>query len=262
MTVSVATPRYFGWKRQPRDPRDWRFAMSTPPGILPKYIDLRPAMPRIYDQGQVNSCVGNSVAAAIHYDRMRQQLVAPQSIPSRLMIYYLAREIEGTVESDEGCYIRDAIKAVAKFGAALESGADSWPYDTKRVAERPGKQVFQAALSDLATEYYALPADLAHLRACLAGGFPICFGAELFPEFDSDAVAASGRVPLPASGATPIGGHAMVLCGYDDRDRNFLVRNSWGPAWGLKGYALFPYDYVTNPNWSSDFWTIRQVSKR
>jgi C1A family cysteine protease len=38
-----------------------------------------------------------------------------------------------------------------------------------------------------------------------------------------------------------------------------VVRNSWGPGWGLKGYFTLPYAYLIQGGLSSDFWTIRIV---
>jgi C1A family cysteine protease len=37
------------------------------------------------------------------------------------------------------------------------------------------------------------------------------------------------------------------------------VRNSWGPAWGQKGYFAMPYSYLTDHRLASDLWTIRSV---
>jgi C1A family cysteine protease len=47
--------------------------------------------------------------------------------------------------------------------------------------------------------------------------------------------------------------------GYDDAQQRFIVRNSWGAGWGLKGYFTLPYAYVTGTDLASDFWTIRVV---
>jgi C1A family cysteine protease len=41
--------------------------------------------------------------------------------------------------------------------------------------------------------------------------------------------------------------HAVIAVGLGDRGKSYfvLVRNSWGAAWGLKGYAWIPVDYLT-----------------
>ena len=66
---------------------------------------------------------------------------------------------------------------------------------------------------------------------------------------------------MPASNEKSVGGHAVMAVGYDDATREFLVRNSWGKDWGLKGYFKMPYSYLTTAKLSSDFWTIRGVDQ-
>ena len=70
-------------------------------------------------------------------------------------------------------------------------------------------------------------------------------------------MAKSGHAPLPKSNESVVGGHAVAAVGYDDAKQWFLVRNSWGAGWGLKGYFTLPYAYVTAADLASDFWTIR-----
>ena len=39
----------------------------------------------------------------------------------------------------------------------------------------------------------------------------------------------------------PLGGHAVLIVGYDDDGRYFIVKNSWGPNWGEGGYFRIAY---------------------
>ena len=50
-----------------------------------------------------------------------------------------------------------------------------------------------------------------------------------------------------------------MAVGYDDSTREFIVRNSWGTTWGIKGYFMMPYAYLMDTNLADDFWTIRTV---
>ena len=58
----------------------------------------------------------------------------------------------------------------------------------------------------------------------------------------------------PSSAAT-----RCVGVGYDDAKQWFIIRNSWGTGWGMKGYFTLPYAYVTDASLASDFWTMRIV---
>jgi len=56
-----------------------------------------------------------------------------------------------------------------------------------------------------------------------------------------------------------MGGHAVLAVGYDDERKALLVRNSWGSQWGIEGYFWLPYEFVTKPNMSADYWVIKLV---
>lgn len=47
-----------------------------------------------------------------------------------------------------------------------------------------------------------------------------------------------------AAGKIACGGHAVLLVGYDDVQKVFMFKNSWGPKWGLEGYGFVSFDHV------------------
>jgi C1A family cysteine protease len=94
------------------------------------------------------------------------------------------------------------------------------------------------------------------MKTCLAMGYPFVFGFSVYTAFESDEVAKTGVVYLPAKSEKLLGGHAVVCVGYDDVTQRFIVRNSWGASWGQAGYFTIPYSYLTNAKLSSDFWQI------
>jgi C1A family cysteine protease len=97
------------------------------------------------------------------------------------------------------------------------------------------------------------------MKACLAEGYPFVFGFTVYESFESEAVAKSGKLNLPKKNEAQAGGHAVMAVGYQDSSKRFIIRNSWGPNWGLNGYFTMPYDYLLSENLSDDFWTIRVV---
>lgn len=99
------------------------------------------------------------------------------------------------------------------------------------------------------------------MKACLAEGFPFVFGFTVYESFEGEKIESSGRLELPGAEEKCTGGHAVLAVGYNDKSRRFLVRNSWGDDWGLKGYFSMPYDYLLNPDLADDFWTIRMVEE-
>lgn len=99
------------------------------------------------------------------------------------------------------------------------------------------------------------------MRACLADGYPFVFGFSVYESFESDEVAKSGVPSMPSPDERQVGGHAVLAVGYDNTQRRFTIRNSWGPKWGIKGYFTMPYEYVGSRDLSDDFWTIRRGEK-
>jgi C1A family cysteine protease len=225
------------------------------PKGLPPSVDLRSECPPVYDQGQLGSCTANAIAAAIEFDQRKQ--ATQEFTPSRLFIYYNERVMEGSVSEDAGAQIRDGVKAVATIGAPSE---DDWPYDIGKFAQQPPQKAFDDAKLDLVSSYSRVPQILTQMQGCLASGYPFVFGFTVYDSFESDAVAQTGVVPMPATGETVLGGHAVVAVGYDDAKRMFTVRNSWSTGWGVNGYCFMPYEYLLTQNLASDLWTIRTVT--
>jgi C1A family cysteine protease len=246
----------YGWIPDLPDQRDHLYAAPVEAlAALPPSVDLRPACPSVYDQGQLGSCTANAVAAAIQFDQMKQKLTTIFA-PSRLFIYYSERVMEGTVNSDSGAMIRDGVKSVAKQGDCPE---DKWPYDISKFQDKPTAQCYQVAAQHKAILYERLVQNLTPMKGCLASGFPFVFGFSVYESFESPDVAKTGHAPMPAPGEQQLGGHAVLAVGYEDSQQWFIVRNSWGTVWGMQGYFTLPYAYLIQSSLSNDFWTIRIV---
>jgi C1A family cysteine protease len=253
--------RRYGWRPDKPDIRDFRLSVPVPVNVftnvavsLPSAVDLRPGMPPVYEQGQLGSCTSNAIAAAIEYDRKKQGL--PDFVPSRLFIYYNERVIEGTISEDAGAELRDGIKSVVAQGVCAES---DWPYDTSRFNVAPPQQCYNDAHKDVVVKYQRLYQNLGDMRACLANGFPFVVGFSVYESFENEQVAQTGIVPIPSGNEQLLGGHAVLVAGYDNDRQSFLVRNSWGPGWGEGGHCWMPFTYLTSPTLAGDLWQINFV---
>jgi C1A family cysteine protease len=247
--------RRYGWIPDVPDQRDHLYA--APPQYLtelPAKADLTQTCPPVYDQGNLGSCTANAIGGAIEFDRIKQSL--SDFVPSRLFIYYNERVIEGSVATDSGAMIRDGIKTVASDGVCPEP---EWPYAVSKFATRPSPKCYTDAKLDRAVSYQSLIQDLNQMKGCLASGYPFIFGFTVYESFETESVAKTGHAPMPGWSERAVGGHAVMAVGYDETRQWFLVRNSWGEGWGMKGYFTMPYAYLLSPGLAQDFWTIRLV---
>jgi C1A family cysteine protease len=246
----------YGWVPDVPDQRDLLYGAVRPaPLALPPHIDLRPTCSPVENQGNLGSCTGNALAGAIEF--LERKDGVPFVDASRLFIYYNERAMEGTVKSDAGAMIRDGIKALKNQGVCSEK---SWPYVTTKFAVKPGAACYKEALKRQITSYHRI-LTLDEMRACLAEGFPFVFGFTVYESFESQEVARTGIVQMPQPNERSIGGHAVLAVGYDDVQRRFIVRNSWGTGWGQKGYFTIQYEYLVSRNLADDLWTIRRGEK-
>lgn len=248
------TTRRYGWKRDKLDRRDRVFLRAPEP--LPDSVDWTSKLPPCYDQGQLGSCTANAIAGAVQFLQASEGL--PMVMPSRLFIYYNERDMEGTVSSDSGAEIRDGIKSINTLGVCPES---EWPYldDGYTFEQKPLNQCYKDAIKELLLAYESVDNTvLDDLRAALVKG-PVVGGFSVYESFESDAVAANGIVPMPGPNEDMVGGHAILVVGYDMAAQTFRVRNSWSTGWGQQGYFTVPFAYFTNGGLASDFWLCQRV---
>ena len=255
--------RVYGWTKDKADSRDKTYAAhrfsAEAPVQLPPVVDLAGLLPVAYDQGQLGSCTANAIAGALQFLQAKQK--APENFtPSRLFIYYLERMMEGTCNEDAGAQIRDGVKAVHTFGAPPEA---VWPYDVTKFKKRPPFSAFREGRKHQALDYFRVDWKSLHeVKACLAAGFPIVFGFQVYESFETEQVSQSGVMPVPdVVHEANLGGHAVLAVGYSDPLQAVLVRNSWGEHWGIRGDFWMPYEVITSPTLSDDFWTIRGVEQ-
>ena len=240
----------YGWIPDRPDHRDYLYSAIAPKVKLPSKVDLRSEDSPVENQGRLGSCTANALAGNLQF----LEKVSGQTYKdvSRLFIYYNERALEGTIGFDSGAMIRDGIKVLAKYGVCPES---SWPYDISKFTRKPAAVCYKEGLKHRIISYHRLQ-TLSEMLNCLAEGFPFVFGFTVYESFESLKVAQTGLVPMPRKSERTLGGHAVMAVGYDQKQKRFIVRNSWGLGWGQAGYFTMPYAYLETL--ADDFWTIRQ----
>jgi hypothetical protein len=260
-----------GWKRQPIDHRDFYYKVAHWfINTLGPTVDLSGNVGPYLDQSSLGSCGPNTASECIDYDEKVENL--PVNVPSRLFTYYNTRLIMGTVGQDSGVDNRSMMKALNQYGFCPET---LWPYDVNQFTVAPPQNCYSAALPNSITNYAAVMQSLDQMKGCIASLFPFIFGFTVFPSMLTDAVAATGIIPMPGPTETEAGGHDMTLCGYTDVDvpgvkpgntwpaGTFKLRQHWvnndGSPWGDSGYGYLPFNYGINVNLAGDFWVINAI---
>ena len=244
--------------KSPTDERDHVHAPYTPAGLpAPKQVDMRKGlgMPPVLDQGSIGSCASNAASNALR--RMLRALRMRECQPSRLFLYWNTRvKIEEiSPGEDSGVCIRDVCKALSKYQACDES---VWPYVETQFSKEPPSLAYKKPLFKTIA-YKSVPQTLDAIKATLAQGLSIITGIVVFESFMSAKVAKTGIFSMPAVGEKELGGHALLLCGYDDNTQMFLALNSWGNGWGQGGYVLLPYAFIVSPSTAFDMWVISVI---
>jgi C1A family cysteine protease len=245
----------FGWRPSLPDLNDYQFSSFVNVGAItvPRMVEHRDLLLDAWQQGGLGSCTAHSTSAAyMAAARLQGFYDLP---PSRLFVYYMTRYVEGTISSDSGASNRNAMKALAKYGAPMES---LWPYVEAKFKTKPPARVTAAGSQRQAVEYLSVRAD--QLQQALAGGYPVVIGFSCYTSLMAPETARTGLVPLPRAGEKQVGGHSVLLTGYnlDHPSHIYSFRNSWG-MWGDKGYGRLPAAYLHNAKLAGDFWTLRKV---
>lgn len=247
--------RTYGWKPDLPDKRDRYHVPRDMAAALPRKVDLSSMMPAPWDQGALGACTAFAIGAAFAYERFPSGEFFE---PSFLQLYYAERELEGTVPIDAGAYLRTGMKVAAQQGIAHD---DAWGYEPSMFAHRPPKTVRKSALDNRVSSYARVRQTSGDIRSTIAGGDTIVCGVSVYESFeDAGTWPRRGDVQMPGTNEDLLGGHAILLVGYDDDAELFKFRNSWGTRWGDDGHGYLPYEYVLDEDLAADFWVLKAVT--
>jgi C1A family cysteine protease len=201
--------------------------------VLPKELDLRDEhMPPIWDQGALGSCTAFASLRAYEYAASVQGL--PKISTSKLAQYYWSRLLMGAqyVHQDSGSTTTYALKAMAKYGVALE---ENDPYIVSRFDKAPSRAATNDAHNRLVVKYETVPHSESAIKSALASGRLVVFGMTCYTSLEYDETGRTGIIPIPKRGERVIGGHEVAFAGWRS-DGLMIVPNSWGEMAGDHGY--------------------------
>lgn len=241
----------------PPDLRDIPYVSPFTENELPTSVDMRGDVFEIEDQGPIGSCVANGVASSCELIANRNN--QPIDL-SRMFLYNATKAYEGRL-GEEGLYTRNAYHIAYKYGMPTE---EYYPYDLSKDNIDPPIDAYQMASENRITRYENLTPGRVRLyrsqeekdfityniKAALHEGLPVGMAVSV----TTDLLNLTGPWQLqnyPWHGdftnGRDLGGHYMLIVGYDDDCGKFLVQNSWGTDYGDNGYCGLPYAIVGHP---------------
>ena len=227
---------------------------------LPDEVDLHATMPAVRNQGSRGTCVAHAAAA------VREFLTGASSTGANLseqFLYWACKQRDGH-PSDFGTWIKDAMAVLQDTGVCPET---VWPYNKAVIAHNEGQGPPPAGAQAQAAPFKVISTKklearwLQGLKEALADGQPVAFSVSIFQSWQNPWTFRNGDIRLPLPGEKNLGGHAMCMVGYADDDDvpgggYFIVRNSWGEAFGQQGkiapgYCRLPYAFVQQNGWEA-----------
>jgi C1A family cysteine protease len=236
-----------GAHRDEPDRRDKHFRPA--PARVPRSADLSHFCGKAYQQFHTLSCSANALAGAMTL--LANQRDVDLDPPSRLFLYYNARSFAHQTGEDAGATIRNAIKALARYGTVPER---LWPFLKADITVKPPRACYTKARV-LPLRYARIAQRVMHMRASIAQGNPFLFGIQAYVQPFTEA-ATSGKLRLPRRSDTLCGGHALFAVGYDASRKAFLARNSLGSGFARDGFFWIPDAYFTDPELTYDYWSL------
>ena len=224
-------------------------------GKLPASVSLREGFTPVRDQGPLGSCTIFTMTGLFEYI-LKNTSVATEVDLSERFLYYNTRVAALTREgktldelSTSGTSFYDAIHSLSMDGICKEHLC---PYvaSEEESNTRPSDDAYAEARSRLVVEAKNVELKEEHIKSALNEGYPVAIAVHLFSDFGKDK---TGFIPMPSeeeiegfTGEDLHSNHAMIICGYSDENKVFVVRNSWGTDFGDHGYCYLPYSYMTD----------------
>ncbi|MDR1932154.1 MAG: C39 family peptidase [Spirochaetales bacterium] len=200
--------------------------------VIPAQADLSAKFPKPGHQGEQSSCVAWAAAYAVKsYQENLKRGWGTSGSDTLFSPSFVYNQINKG--QDGGSSMPDALELMKNQGAAT---LKTMPYADFK--QQPGPQARQEAARFKAESYERLDGtNINSLKVLLAAGNPVIVGMKTYGNF----AGYSGGVYKSVSGAY-LGGHAMVIVGYDDSRGAFKIMNSWGENWGEKGFVWYDYN--------------------
>ena len=220
-------------------------------------VDLRRYFSAPRDQGNLGSCSTFASVSMYEAEMNRFAGKGTRSDMSERFVYYYSNVITGRPEG--GSNYREQLGVLGKHGVCRES---LFGYSTTDIDKEPPAEAVEDAANHRVLKALQIPlrdsGDKAEclkenhrlLTCALSEGHPVGIALKVY-----DTLGRRGSfVNRPDAEDVSAGGegyHAMVLAGYSEAEKCYIVRNSWGEGFCDKGYCYISAAYVDDPEYNN-----------
>ena len=213
---------------------------------LPSYYSLKAFSPTPKSQGNQPSCVGwasgygaRTISYAIKNNWKNNTTLIDQNTFSPSFVYNLIKS-KTDYSCQKGSYVADAMRLMKDYGILKFT---DFNYSQQSCTTKPSDHGYNLAKKNKIESFVRLaswdyPSNLAlKTKKAIANNNPVVIGMRISSSFYK----VKGTWNGIQTGA--IGGHAMVVVGYDDSKSGgaFEILNSWGTNWGNNGFIWVTY---------------------
>lgn len=227
----------------------------TPKDNKKKSVDLREGFTRIKSQGKLGACSAFAIISILEYIIKKSDPSNPDL--SERFAYYNAVKAntkDGKELKDNGSTFYDIVETLSKDGVSTENLC---PYTAK--LDKPSEEAYNDAKTRLVKVAKNVRINHRSITSALSEGYPVAISLRIFDSFGADGNGFIYR-PTKEDLATSVAGyHAMVICGYSEEEKVYIVRNSWGSSFGDRGYCYIPFSYVESTEYCNQACIITDI---
>jgi len=246
-------------------------SLSSNNKLMPRqynlYNEFTCFFPPIIDQENINCCVPISISTIYYYLTFKQNNIIKMQISS-LYLYNLIKKqnslefisescdsLDSAFNDDPGATIYETLKILKKKGSCPEF---LYTYNKNNFTKIPDNNLLNFASKCKLLNFTKIYRF--NIKQYLLNDNPVICGIKIFNSFHSDKTIRTGIIDLPHKLDYLLGGHSIVIIGFNNYIDSYIFINSWGTSWGNKGLGIIPYTYINNKDYADEFYIMNLVT--
>ena len=230
------------------------FALNTgkKANELPNVVSLRAHCPTPQYQGKNNACTAWATTyGALTIMRAVQSDVKDTAIVQRMshsaaFVYNNLIDVRTKNPCETGVGLRECLLFLQAKGACLTSNFSHTDDYSQKADTALWQEAGQYRITDFGAVFRVKDDSIVkilQMRRLLTAHKPIVIAFSVTPSFQNlthrtEVWSSTKEEPI-------LGGHAVVIIGYNQAEQSFELMNSWGSEWGNGGFAKISYsDFI------------------